>query len=194
MGEISGHVRVSGVAIARRLLVDSYSDTVETAVAARRFLSPRPPPSSSGTHTAGRTFVNTRTGISPNRRSNVRVDCPAIQVGTSGSIRRRRSRGNNAEDCPVRLDSLDCAAATSEHPLAGLRSRLRAQSLSVRRDSLRSSRWLPTSSPYGLRRWRSRGNNTASRILSRSSIVITSRSPPSPQPACGGIPYLNIFV
>jgi hypothetical protein len=41
---------------------------------------------------------------------------------------------------------------------------------------------------YGLRRWRSRGKMTASRMLSSPSIVITSRSPPSPQPAWGGIP------
>jgi len=41
---------------------------------------------------------------------------------------------------------------------------------------------------YGESRWRSRGKRTASRMLFRSSIVITSRSAPSPQPAWGGIP------
>jgi hypothetical protein len=46
----------------------------------------------------------------------------------------------------------------------------------------------------GLSRCRSRGNRTASRMLSKSSIVVTSRSAPIPQPAWGGIPYLNIFV
>ena len=41
---------------------------------------------------------------------------------------------------------------------------------------------------YGDRRCRSRGNSTASRMLSSPSIVMTRRSPPRPQPAWGGIP------
>ena len=73
----------------------------------------------------------------------------------------------------------------------------RCWSLGNTRDSLRSSLWPPRErcdSPYGLSRWRSRGNNTASRMLSRSSIVMRRRSAPNPQPAWGGMPYLNIFV
>ncbi len=47
---------------------------------------------------------------------------------------------------------------------------------------------------YGLNRCLSRGNRTASRMFSSPSIVITRRSTPYAQPACGGIPYLNISV
>ena len=122
---------------------------------------------------------------------------------------------------------------------------LRTQTLTILRDSLRSSRWLPGLPPsatnagdlagthsqqaarcphaplrlrqglsrcrsrgnwaiqwnrllpladYGESRCRSRGKSTASRMFSSPSSVITSRSPPSPKPACGGMPYLNIFV
>ena len=64
-------------------------------------------------------------------------------------------------------------------------------------DSLRSPNEFPHSDSgfvYGLSRCLSRGNNTASLMFSNPSIVITSRSTPSPHPACGGIPYLNILV
>jgi predicted nucleic acid-binding protein len=43
-------------------------------------------------------------------------------------------------------------------------------------------------SPQGESRCLSLGNRTASLMLSRSSIVMTRRSAPSPQPAWGGIP------
>jgi len=46
---------------------------------------------------------------------------------------------------------------------------------------------------YGLTLWRSRGKRTPSLIFWRPSMVMIRRSVPRPQPACGGIPYLNGF-
>ncbi len=78
---------------------------------------------------------------------------------------------------------------------------LRRESLSVSREHcetrsarLTSSRSTWTALSQGDKRCRSRGNSTASRMFSSPSIVMMRRSPPRPQPACGGIPYLNILV
>src|SRR5450432_224190 len=45
---------------------------------------------------------------------------------------------------------------------------------------------------YGSRRCMSRGNRVASRMLSRHSNCIMSRSRPIAKPPCGGIPYLKV--
>lgn len=46
---------------------------------------------------------------------------------------------------------------------------------------------------YGLTLCLSRGKRTPSLIFWRPSMVMMRRSVPRPQPACGGIPYLNGF-
>jgi hypothetical protein len=47
---------------------------------------------------------------------------------------------------------------------------------------------------YGTSRLLSLGNNTASRIFPRFSMVITNLDSPRPHPLWGGIPYLKAFI
>ena len=87
----------------------------------------------------------------------------------------------------IRLAALECRLEIE--PVGGELAplhRLRPGSVSL--SVCRKPGYRNAGDNYGDSRCRSRGKRTASRMLSSPSIVITSRSAPSPQPAWGGIP------
>ena len=60
-------------------------------------------------------------------------------------------------------------------------------------EDLEKDIWREEKIIQGERRVLSLGNNVDSLTLFKPSRFITRRSRPRPQPACGGIPYLNAF-